>query len=123
MLPEALNASPSIFQSKRESLCSLLLGNKGTAASNATAISNSFKRASEGGGFAFKLAFLDKTRVREASVMPARRDKSNNALQVGWFQDLLLCCFALPLTSGALCFNDFLKGGTRNERLAIAYTA
>jgi hypothetical protein len=58
----------------------LLLGNKGTAASNVTAISNSFKRASEGSGFIFKLIFLDKTRVREALVMPARRDKSNNAL-------------------------------------------
>jgi hypothetical protein len=85
MLPEALNASPSIFQSKCESLYSLLLGNKRTAASNIIAISNSFKRVSEGSSFAFKLVFLDKTYVREASVILARRDKSNNVLQVGWF--------------------------------------
>jgi hypothetical protein len=79
-----LHSPPPIFQGKRESLSSLLLGDKGTTAGYTTAISYSFERASEGRSLTIKLALHHEARVREASIMPARRDESEDVLNISW---------------------------------------
>jgi hypothetical protein len=54
--------------------------------------------------------------------VPARGHKSEDALDISWLQKFLLSSFALSLTLGSRCFDDFLYCRARNKRLSIEST-
>ena len=55
--------------------------------------------------------------------MPTRGDEAENALNISWLKDLLLCCFTGSLTLRSWCLHDLLDSRTRDERLSIACAA